>query len=216
LKEINIVIVHGFSSLPAEKRLKLLIEKIKEELPQTKLIVPNYLESYGMFAKIFAGRKRIFQHSLSCWRKIKDQIGSGPRIFIGYSLGGLIVRMLIEKFSVEAKAAILVGCPNRGIKFSFWEEMFVNLLNLRCAKEMKEGSAFLESLGYKVEKRYYLIAGENDAIVPVNSALGLEGELIKKISIPGCSHSELIPEKITFRPCAIETIINILKEEVKT
>ena len=207
------MIIHGFSSLPVEKRLKLLIEKIKDEFPEVKIIAPNYLEHYGKFG-IQAGRLDIFHYALVCRNKIRDEIIDGPIIFIGYSMGALIARMLVEQFRIEAKAVILVGGPNQGIKLSFWEKLFTK--NILCVKDMKKDSPLLRSLNLAYEDnkptaRYYLIAGEKDKRVPLNSALGIEG---KKIIIPQCDHSGLIPKKPTSKPNAIGAIINILKEEV--
>ena len=215
---LNVVIVHGFSSQRGEKRLKLLIEKIKKELPGAKIIIPNYLERYSRLGVITAGKKSITEYAAICKNIILKKKGEGPLFLIGYSLGGLIARVLIERMGISAQAIILVGTPNEGTKLNRWEKTLVKMLKRPIIEEVLPDSQFLTNLNERYEKlrlqtKYYLLAGTKDKRVPVWSALG--GEIIRSDGtfIGSTDHSGLIPRKPKSEPNAIDIIIQILKEE---
>lgn len=213
---MDIVLIHGFSSLRGEERLKLLIEEIKKELPKAKIIVPNYLERYGRFAKIRAGRKKIADYAGLCWATIEKETSGEPLILIGYSMGGLIARVLVEKVGIQAKAVILVGTPNRGIKLSRWEKLLLKIVRRPLIEDAKEHSKFLRELNenYKklsIKTKYYLIAGWQDKRVPPSSVHAIEAK--KHITLLGVDHSGLIPRKYIWG--AIHPIIEILKKEAE-
>jgi hypothetical protein len=169
-----------------------------------------------------AGKKSVLEYARICKGIILKQKVNGPIFIIGYSLGGLITRVLVEMLQIDAQAVILVGTPNKGIKLNCWEKLILwgklilKILKRPAIEEMLPNSQFLRKLNENYPKlqlktKYYLIAGQKDKRVPLNSALGIEG---KKIIIPQCDHSGLIPKKPTSKPNAIGAIINILKEEV--
>jgi len=212
---LNIVIIHGFSSLKGEERLKLLIEEIKKELPKAKIIVPNYQEGYSR-PKIRAGRKTVIEYAKICKDIIeKERLNEELLVIIAYSFGGLIARELTEEMQIQAKAVILVGTPNKGIKLSWWERLLLKIFKRPFIEDMMPESKFLVELNENYEKNrprinYYLIAGEEDNRVPQNSAIGIEAR--ERIILP-IDHSGLIPRKYTGRPNAIWDIIKILKKE---
>ena len=218
MNRLNAVIVHGFSSQRGEKRLKLLIEKIKKEFPKDKIIIPNYLEKYRKPVILAAGKKSILEYAKICKNIIEKERVEGPIIIIGYSLGGILGRVLIEKMGINAQAIILVGTPNEGIKLNRWEKTLVKMLKRPIIEEVLPDSQFLTNLNERYEKlrlqtKYYLLAGTKDKRVPVWSALG--GEIIRSDGtfIGSTDHSGLIPRKPKSEPNAIDIIIQILKEE---
>ena len=217
---MNIVLIHGFSSLPAKERLKLLIEKIAKELPGVTIIVPNYLERYSRLGIITAGKKSITEYAIICKSIIETKKGKGPLILVGYSLGGLVARVLVEKMKINAQAVILVGTPNMGVKLNRWEKLLIKIIKRPTIEEMLPNSEFLKNLNENYEKlwlqtRYYLLAGTKDKRVPLESALAKiilsEGE-----AIGTTNHSGLIPKKPKknkLKPDAIDIIIKILRKE---
>lgn len=213
---MNIVVIHGFSSLPGKKRLKLLIEKIKEELPTARILVPEYLEKYSRLGIIVVGKKSIAEYAAICKKNIEGV--KGPIFIIGYSSGGLITRVLIEKLGVEVKAAILVGTPNKGIKLNRWEKLLVKIIKRPVIEEMLAGSEFLQKLNQDYRRlvsstKYYLLAGSKDKRVPIWSALAIEILQSQGTFIGSTNHSGLIPKKPKSELTAIDIIIKILKEE---
>jgi triacylglycerol esterase/lipase EstA (alpha/beta hydrolase family) len=213
------VLIHGFSYQRGEERLKLLIEEIKKELPEAKIIVPNYLETYSRMKFLLAGKKSVSEYAEIIFEKIKNKIEK-PIILVCFSFGGLIGRDLVEKKKVPAKALILVGTPNKGVRFSLKEKLlaivFIKIFKRPCLEDVRAESKFLQELNEsykrkKPETRYYLIAGKKDKVVPLDSATGIEAQ--ETILIPFVSHSDLIPRKYIGKPTAIWEIIKILKKE---
>ena len=212
------MIIHGFSSLRGEERLKLLVEKIKKELPEEKIIIPNYLECYSKLGIIMAGKKSIDEYADIFKKIIEREKTNEPLLLIGYSLGGLITRVLVEKLGVNARAIILVGTPNKGVKLNRWEKLLGNMLKRPIVEEMLPDSQFLNNLNENYEKltlqtRYYLLAGSKDKRVPPWSALGTEFIKSSGIFIGSTDHSGLVPKKSKSTPTAIDVIIQILKKE---
>lgn len=212
---MEIVLIHGVSSLPGEERLKLLIKKMKKEFPRAKIIVPNYLGKYPKLSFLWR-QSSLCDYTAFCMTKITSERSGWPRILIGYSFGGVIARLLEERLNFQARAVILVGTPNKGIKLSLWEKVFLKILLSKLSiEEVEENSWFLRKLNEAYQRwspsaRYYLIAGKYDKRVPIESALGIKS--YKNIVID-TDHSGLIPRKPTSKPNAIGAIIEILKEE---
>ena len=218
MEEFNVVIIHGFSSLPVEKRLKLLIEKIKEEFPKAKIICPDYLEKYQKPVVLTAGKKSILEYAKICKEIILKQKVNGPVFIIGYSLGGLLARVLVETMEINAQAIILVGTPNKGIKLNRWEKLILKILKRPAIQEMLPNSQFLKKLNedysrLQLKTKYYLLAGSEDKRVPIWSALGIEFIKSEGTFIGSTNHSGLIHKELKSPPTAIDIIIQILKRE---
>ena len=214
---MNIVLIHGFSSLPAKERLKLLIEKVKKEFPEAKIIIPNYLEKYQKPVIFTAGKKNILEYAKICKDIIEKERVPGPIFIAGYSLGGILARTGVEKLGINTQALILIGTPNEGIRLNFWEKVLLRLIKRQVIEEILPNSKFLRELNENYERlnlqtRYYLLAGENDKRVPLWSALGIEFIKSSGSFIGSTDHSGLIPKKPK-SGTAIDAITQILKKE---
>jgi hypothetical protein len=192
----------GFSSKRGEERLAWLLVRLSLLFQilsiKSKLLVPLYLEKYRWPIWFFSGRKKIEEYSQTVLEKLKNQIPRNSTItLIGYSMGGLIVRYLVEKGDLSAlgkiERIILVGSPNQGIKLSFLKKLLSK--RVICVRQMMPGSSFLNELNNVSISRqnYFLIGGSKDKLVPIESALGLPNVPEDQKFILPLSHSELIP-----------------------
>jgi len=209
-----IIIVGGFSST-GSKRLKTLEEEIKKNFPEEKVLVPEYFERYGKLGK-YLRTKTIPEYAWNVQRETLF-INNDEPILIGYSMGGIITRFLVEKIGLKAKEVILVGAPNRGVKINFVEDKLVGkLVSLPCIREIQPESNFLRLLNWNWHPEgYYFIGSDRDERVPINSAIPMKEE--GKFFILHTSHSGLIPKKAEMVPkSAIPIIIEILKNEIQT
>ena len=142
----------------------------------------------------------------------------GDTIFVGYSLGGLIVRWMVEKMGVLAKAVILVGTSNKGIKLSLKEKALLQIIEIPCTEEMKEDSSFLKVLNRNVTPiSYYYLGGRIDKrILPeLFMPWNVQQPRYVRSEIIDVDHSGLIPEKREdIETSAIPAILKILKKEI--
>jgi len=225
LKE-TIVLVEGFSSTRGKERLEVLAEEIKREFPEAKIVIPEYFERYGKIGKFFR-RKTIQEYSQRVYEEIAFELRkeTAPQIIlIGYSMGGLICRYLVEKKKFLARTVILVGTPNKGIiSLSLKERLLLKILKVSCVEEMKENSQFLRDLNRgPIPTNYYLIGSKKDERIPLWSAIPLEifGESIRSrgIKVLDTDHSGLIPfipkTRKEIENSAIPKIIEIIRKEV--
>lgn len=184
---VAIVLIEGFSSQRGMERLKILKETIEQEFPNAGVFTIEYFEKYGWLRKFFR-KKRIPEYTEVTAKDFKIIEGESkkiamilgkdfPLIIIGYSMGGLVSRHLIEKMGFRATAAILVGTPNKGIKINLWDKLLLKIFRTPCVKDMIENNEFLQELNKYHERQppipYYLIGGSEDEIVPLESALSV-------------------------------------------
>jgi len=213
--------MRGFS-LRGKERLKELKKVIKKQFPETEIVEPEYFERYKR--GLFFVKKSIPNYAAV----VLDMIGEidDDTIFVGYSSGGLIVRWMVEELGVSAKAVILVGTPNKGIKISWWEKIIQRIIRVPCVEDMKDNSEFLQRLNKglnSLPRNYYYLGGRHDKRVPLESSL--PEEILRDTKryvgaeIFWTDHSGLIPKaskgKISVIS-AIPAIIRILKKEIET
>jgi len=218
----TIVLIEGFSSIRGKERLRVLAEEIRKQFPGAgiEIFIPHYFERYGRIGRYFR-KKTIPEYANIVGRMIEFGTSSKSVILIGYSMGGLIARYLVEKMEFPAKTVILIGTPNKGIKLSRWEKLFLKIISVPCIEDMKENSKFLRRLGIKSLPNYYWLGSDRDERVPLSSSIPSEIRYNTRgyagLGVFSTDHSGLIPKTPkTSKDSAIPAIIKILKKEIKT
>ncbi|KAF5437683.1 tRNA A37 methylthiotransferase MiaB [Candidatus Methanophagaceae archaeon] len=182
-------------SLRGKERMIVSGEIIKEKFPDAEIIAPKYFERYKR--GLFFIKKTIPEYAGAVW-DITGETG-GDTIIIGYSLGGLIARYMVERMNFPAKAVILVGTPNRGINLFLKEKLLLKIVKIPCIEEMRKGSEFIESFAErKPPPDYYYLGGKYDKRVSLSSSAPLSIYALprhKRSIIINTGHSGLIPEK---------------------
>lgn len=212
---MNIVLIEGFSATKGSKRLKVLADEIEERFPMEKVFTVEYFEKYGKIGK-FLRKKTIPNYADVVLSQIPKNIFNP--IIIGYSMGGIIARYLVEKIRFQAREVILVGTPNKGIKLSTIER----LLPLpQCVKDIEENSNFLSNLNLNLTgnaeklffKNYYFIGSKSDKRVPLESSIPIR--IAGKFFILDTTHSNLIPRtKSDISESAVPVILEILQKTI--
>lgn len=190
-----------------------------EGLP-IEIVTPHYLDATGIFAR-FKSHRTAEEYALSveeAFLKMKQENPDAKIYVLGYSLGGIIVRLLYNKGLFSEKNMILVGTPNRGIYFGFFKTSILKVLARLCKVpilfQLLEGSEFIRHLnGYYngIPQKAHYISGEIDNWVPRDSSdpLGIG------IIVPQCGH-KLFPlerEKVEFS--AIPYVRRILEKDLE-
>lgn len=127
-------------------------------------------------------------------------------------MGGLIARYVAKRLPA-VKKLILVATPNLGVKrLSWWKKLF--LWRVKCVKDTLPGSEFLKKLNSEppLNCKIYLIAGNKDKVVSVESALSIPGVPDSQKFILPLEHSELIPPPTSKKQGAIDKIIQFCKD----
>ena len=205
--------MQGFS-LRGKERMEVLRKEIKKYFPDAEIVESEYFERYKW--GLFSIKKTIPEYA----SVVRDKIGEtgDDTIFVGYSLGGLIVRWMVEKMGVLAKAVILVGTPNKGINLSLKEKVLLQIIEIPCIEEMKEDSLFLKSLNRDVMPiSYYYFGGRIDKRVPLELSMpwNVQQPSYARSEIIDADHSGLIPKnRKDIGSSAIPTILKILEKEI--
>ena len=247
MRETIVVLIDGFSS--RRGRLKVLEDEIKgkRELPEMRIVVPEYFEknSYGKTRRYLFRKKTISEYADVVYKQVLREIPDiyvdsviwgffetqlnkeyeeKPKIIlIGYNMGGLICRCLVEKMKLLVTAVILVGTPNRGANFYWREKLLLKMMGNSCLQEMRKPSKFLHDILEIRPENYYYIAGISDKRVPLNSSIPEIGDYVKEggwygrvCAIP-CDHSHLMPKiERDIQTSAIPAILEILEKEIST
>jgi hypothetical protein len=205
-----IILIGGFSKSRPEERLTTLKEEIEKAFPEARIIIPDYFEenSYGVIRQFLNRKRKISEYAA----KVASEIPKGGKpVLIGYSMGGIIARYLVENLGIQAKAVILVGTPNRGIKLKLWEKLLLKLLKVPCLEELMRIEKVLTDVKKVPIQKYYFIGGKRDKRVPTWSSVPLGED--KKGFIVDCGHSALIPKtQKDIKNSAIPIVLKILQE----
>ncbi len=210
---MKIIIIGGFSSTGGE-RIASLVEAIEEEIEGAIVMAPDYFEAYGRLGKYFFRKKTIPEYA----NLLRLNLADSNSVLIGYSMGGIILRYLVEKFPTQfpTKAVILVGTPNRGIKLSPLEKRLLKLVKVPCIRDIEENSEFLKELSIPDSENYYFIGSDKDEKVDIESAIPIPIRKEGKFYVLHCNHSGLIPKGGKVENSAIPIIIDILRKEIQT
>jgi len=174
----NIFWIEGFTSPSTRTIADEVIKKIEKEIGEEieKIEYVNFINKNVKKLKeslrIIEYAKKIAQELLS------NSINSDKYpIIIGCSMGGLIARHLVEKMGLEVRGLILLATPNKGIRLSLPERIFLKIIGpVLCVEDMKPGSDFLKSLeDPPLEECYYFFGGINDSRVNIGSSLPIKG-----------------------------------------
>jgi len=128
-----------------------------------------------------------------------------PTAIIAHSMGGLIVRYLIEQKGYQIEKLIMLETPNQGIPF--WLIKIGRLPNWQSVRDMTKNSEFLKNLNKdwqarRLHTRYFQIGGIYSVIFPQLFTLqGIPTKIFKTVT-----HSSLRSNKRV-----IGEIIEILK-----
>jgi pimeloyl-ACP methyl ester carboxylesterase len=207
-----IVLIGGFSKSRPEQRLRTLKEEVEKAFPEERIIIPDYFEknSYGVIRQFLNRKRKISEYAAKVASESEIPKDEKP-ILIGYSMGGIIARYLVEKLKIQTKAVILVGTPNRGIKFKLWEKLLLKLLKVPCLEELMRIEKVLADVKKVPIQKYYFIGGKKDKRVPTWSSVPLGED--KKWFVVDCGHSALIPKsRKDIKNSAIPIVLKILRE----
>lgn len=216
---MRIIVIGGFSSTGGE-RIASLVEAIRREAFPGEVLAPNYFEIYGKIGKYFR-RKTIHKYAKDLLRlNLVDLNENEPIVLIGYSMGGVVLRYLVEKMQFPTqfptKTIVLVGVPNRGIKLSPLERVLLKIIKVPCIRDIEENSEFLKELSIPDSENYYFIGSDKDEKVDIESAIPIPIRKEGKFYVLHCNHSGLIPKGGKVENSAIPIIIDILRKEIQT
>lgn len=179
-----VILIQGWSESGAWK--DALLRKILESIPGVAVVVPDYLDGKGKFAK-FKSHRTVEEYSLTVrfaiWEAKKSYPGATIMV-VGHSLGGIIARYLCAEGVFPSKDMILAGAPNKGITYRTLGGSFgvvllpilkllanKHLCNVPVFYQLLEGSSFLNNLNKNgIPKDAYYIVGETDITVPLWSS----------------------------------------------
>lgn len=222
--EKKVWVVPGFVPLKGGgDKFERWIEEIQKNLYGVEIKTIDYLQeaTYGKKTHHFLALIRERNSSIRDYaEKVAAGIDSENKnmIIIGYSLGGVIVRYLVEKSIIQPpKAVILVGCPNKGIQLLFWEKLLRMIIEVKFAEELLAPHTILEDITTIMHKgyNYYFIIGLKDRRVPLESSIpeiaeyiNKEGWYEKRVYAANCGHRGLISEETA------RIIAEIIKKEL--
>lgn len=139
----DIVLVHGWGVHSGV--WKNTAEHLSQHFRVTVVDLPGYARSSGAYVSGGSGFKQ------TC-RQLAQAI-TGPAIWIGWSLGGLLAAGVALEYSVKVKQLIMVASAPRFISTSIWQAM---------PEEAFDGFAEQLQLDYKATlKRFMLLQTRN-------------------------------------------------------
>jgi len=96
------------------------------------------------------------------WNQIKEYSGEAKIHFVGYSMGGLLVRTILHKYKPKYLGrVILVGSPSKGSEIAdlLQNNFFYKRLVGPAGKELVTEQQILKEISYKVDYEIGCIAG---------------------------------------------------------
>jgi len=169
---LKIVLIEGLTSLDGRRKIREVVGRIEAEV-QTPIQIIEYVEFVEHSVKKLKKSSGIEEYAKEI---IKNFNPNESLILIGYSMGGLVARWMVEKMGLEIKGLIFLAVPHRGINLSRREKVLLKLIGtVACVKDMKQGSAFLKSLGNpSSDECYYFFGATEDSRVALNSSLPID------------------------------------------
>jgi Zn ribbon nucleic-acid-binding protein len=220
-----IILVQGWTESGVLKNS--LLRRMLESIPGVVVIVPEYLEgtARGKFAK-FKTHQEIERYAFKVELSIGEARNKYPDaqfLYVGHSLGGVILRYLHAEGRLPSKDMILVGTPNKGITHRTVGGSFgvivlpilkvlasKPLCNVPVLYQLLEGSEFLQELNrYGIPRDATYISGTQDKTVPLWSSDPYNiGE-----SVP-CGHHLVPNEEELVKSSAIPKVVRIVEERL--
>lgn len=164
------------------------------------------------------------QVEINIWPQIEANIAKGNYSkvhFVGYSLGGLISRYIVENYSIANLGNIVqIASPNQGsdLAFALKNGHWYKKLFGPAGQDLAKGSPFIASLNKKVDYSLGVIAGTM-TLNPITSIFMLDGKddgtvTLKSTEIAGMkehikihsSHTLILRHEQT-----IENVVSFLK-----
>ena len=209
-----VVLIQGWSESGAWKNS--LLKKVLESIPGVVVVVPDYLDGTGLFAK-FKSHLTVEQYSITAKYAIwgaKSNYPDAAIMVVGHSLGGVIARYLCAQGLFPAKNMILAGTPNWGINFGWFVngimKVLARIFKVPVVNQLLEGSSFIEDLnkgGIPPEAHY--IRGKVDPVVCRWSS-----DPISKAELANCGHHLFPSEGRLMESSAIPIVARIVKERL--
>jgi len=163
-----------------------LLAGLFERIPGVKVVVPDYMNGTGKFAK-FKSHLRIEQYAArvrSVYKQTEKAYPSVPILVVGHSLGGLVARYLYNEGLFYSKNMILAGTPNKGVSYKMFGGEFGRIVlpilkvlarksicNVPVFYQLLEGSDFLKELNEGgIPRNAHYIRGCFDTVVEAESS----------------------------------------------
>jgi len=172
--------------------------------------IKRYLEQEGfeVYTSRYASGQPMTESLKVYAKEVAEEVERiKPAIIIAHSMGGLIIRYLIEQMGYQIEKLIMLETPNQGIPR--WPIKIGIMPDWQSVQDMRKDSDFIRKLnkdwqkrGKQITTRYFQIGGIYSVIFPDMFKLqGIPTKIFKTIT-----HSELRSNKRS-----IGEIIKILK-----
>lgn len=146
----------------------------------------------------------ITQHAKKVARKVNEiqEITGRKDIFlVGHSMGGIVAsKFALDEATIETQVTdiITIGSPLKG-------SVAARYIGFgKSVKEMSKGGAYIDELNERINRqdkiKFFHIASETDALVPLLSALNLENKKAKRLVISNLGHAGLLYSKRIIQP----------------
>jgi hypothetical protein len=204
---VLVVFFPGWSGKKPKQRLALLKKRL-EKIPCVDVVIVEYLNISGPFTKLRT-RSSVEELASNAEKNI-PYAGRERVIAIGYSLGAIILRLLIKR-DYKFDLCIFAGGPHKGFSPKFlWLYHLAALLGVKPFFELTPGSDFLKSLGEAPPGIY--IGSQIDKKVPIESAIPENAK--RRIYLYHCGHNMFPYKKRDESASAIPIVVEIVRRYV--